>query len=65
MSKHSWLKYFQISSQTENFPLSYYMTHCTLDKKMIGKADPTRYFVPEKVTEGAFRATIKDDQKIV
>ena len=32
---------------------------------MIGKADPTRYFVSEKVTEGAFRATIKDEQKIM
>ena len=41
------------------------MTHCTLDYKMIGKVDPTRYFVSEKVKKGAFRATIKDDQKIV
>ena len=39
--------------------------HCTLDEKMIGKADPTRHFVLEKVTERAFKATIKDDQKIV
>ena len=39
--------------------------HCTLDDEKIGKGDSLRHFDLQKISEGIYRVSAKDDEKIV